>query len=616
MLSSRSIHGLASVTAHPGRQVMVVPGIDTADAAAILLTGKPLAIVTWPNGGPDTCDWQPLAGRRVILWPEGPAVGGESLDALAGILADLGCAVRVIDGDIGLAEAIQDGWTAAAVIEYAKARARDWTGPQEREVMPDISKYNNSTETRPHSPSPPVGGGAAQFGGNSAAAKKISNEINVIQASNRRESRGNVEAIHGATIPLSDDLDDYRSHFITDENGKIKPRLSNNYLWMLRGHPETRGLFAWNETASAVFVMARPPWESGSGPWTARALWESDTFHAMTWLERQGLTLRKNESRDTIRNVALYTRYNPVVDYLTGLRWDGCPRLQGGVWESDTVPPLSTEYLGAPDDPIFGIFLTKWHIAAVVRAFRPGIKADCMVIFESPQGRFKSTYLRTMATIDGHEYFTDGIGDIGNPSSIMLLQGCWIVEVAELAGLSRKETDIVKAWLSRTTDRYVPKYEGEPREVPRNYIVAGTHNPSGHGYLKDPTGARRFWPVPITRVDLPRVERDRDQIWAEAVHLYHAGVKWWLTADEERQADALTADRKIDDPWASKIDDAVKGMPTVTLAAVITALQVPIAQQSELTAKRISEHLKAAGFERGKDQAWRRVGEPEQQEML
>ncbi len=608
-----AIHGLDRATDNLGWQVLVAPDPDTANSVGRMLAPRPVAAVSW-RGDPEATDWAPLAGRRVILWAHGPIQPGNGLDALAGLLLGFGCRLRMVDGDQGLADAVADGWDASRIIDYAKARAHDWTGPQEREVMPseadEIRRSKHTTETRPHHVAPRGDGGAAlklDLGIGTGGT----NPTNPAQ-----HKVGNVQAIHGATIPLPDDLDDYRSHMIADENGKIKPKINHNFFWMLRGHPATRGLFAWNEMATDVFVMARPPWDKSDGPWRARALLEADIYSAMTWLEVQGLLPRKPDARDAIKNIATFTRYNPVRDYLNGLRWDGCPRLQGGAWESDTVPPLSTEYLGAPPDPIFGTFVTKWHVAAVARVFGPGVKADAMIIFESPQGKFKSTYLRTMATIDGHEYFADSLGDITNAGSIMLLQGTWIVEVAELSGFDRKEVNHIKAWLSRTTDRYVPKYEGQPRDVPRNYIVAGTHNPSGHGYLKDPTGARRFWPVPITEVDLDRVERDRDQIWAEAVTLFKAGVRWWLSADEERQADELTWERRVEDPWAAKIEETVKGLQTVTLGAVIAALGVPVAQQSEITTKRISEHLKSAGYAQGRDKTWRRSGEAVQGDML
>lgn len=615
MPEPRPLYGLADIAATSG-QVLVVEGEKCADAGNAALGGK-ILVVSWCGGGKAWAktDWAPLAGRRVVLWPDNDPQGRQTMQALGGHLARSAAVVKIIDPDStvkgwDIADAIAEGWDGARIIEYAKARARVWAEPQEREVMPDQqSRTTLSTETRPRSPSSPAGGAAFALDRQS---------VDQATPSTPRPAIGNIHSLHGDPIPLRDELDDYRSHFITDEHGKIKSNVSNNYFWMLRGHPETRGLFAWNDVAQSEFVMARPPWHAdSSAAWPDRALTEADIFQAMTWMERQSLKLRKNDARDVIRNIASLTRYNPVWDYLAGLRWDGCPRLQGGAWEGDTVPPLSTEYLGAPDDPLYGTFVTKWHIAAVARAFRPGCKADTMIIFESDQGKKKSTYLRTMATINGHEYFADSIGDITGAGSIMLLQGCWIIEVAELSGFDRKEVGHIKAWLSRTTDRYVPKYEGQPREVPRNYIVAGTHNPSGHGYLKDSTGARRFWPVPTRDIDLERVERDRDQIWAEAVTLYRSGVKWWLSDDEERQADALTSQRRVEHPWNSKIDEVIKGIQgQITLQAIVTAMQIPIGQQSELTAKIINEHLRSQGFVQTRDKSWYRAGEMQQGEML
>ncbi len=122
--------------------------------------------------------------------------------------------------------------------------------------------------------------------------------------------------------------------------------------------------------------------------------------------------------------------------------------------------------------------------------------------------------------------------------------------------------------------------------------------------------------MPIVEVDLSRIERDRDQIWAEAAHLFKSGMKWWLTPDEERQADELTGERRVVEAWAGKIDDALKGMAAVTMDSVISSLQIPIGQQSDLTVKRIAEHLASVGYTQGRDRTWRRNGEAVQGEMI
>jgi predicted P-loop ATPase len=184
-----------------------------------------------------------------------------------------------------------------------------------------------------------------------------------------------------------------------------------------------------------------------------------------------------------VQTAARDHHFHPVKAYLQGLRWDGVERLER--W-------LST-YVGADDTDYARADGSRWLISAVARIFRPGAKADCLIL-EGPQGIRKSTALRTIAG----EYFTDGLADLGSKDAAMQTRGVWIIELSELD--SHAEGAGIKAFMSRTTDRFRPPYGMRLVESPRQCIFAGTVN---HGtYLRDETGGRRFRPVVCGRIDV------------------------------------------------------------------------------------------------------------------
>jgi putative DNA primase/helicase len=239
---------------------------------------------------------------------------------------------------------------------------------------------------------------------------------------------------------------------------------------------------------------------------------------------------------------------------------------------------------------------SKWLIAAVARIYRPGCKADYVIIFEGPQGIGKSTCCRILA---GDGWFADEIADLGTKDSAQDLRGKWIVELAEVAALRRGEIERVKAFVSRNVDHYRPSYGRRSMDFPRQCVFAGTTN--ADAYLADETGNRRFWPVKVTGLQLDALVRDRDQLWAEAVSRFRAGESWWLDQEVEAFAAEEQEQRRQGDPWEEPILDWL-GRQTKAEHTVAEILQGALVREvgdwTQRDMNRVVRCLRANGYER------------------
>ena len=176
------------------------------------------------------------------------------------------------------------------------------------------------------------------------------------------------------------------------------------------------------------------------------------------------------------------------------------------------------------------------------------------------------------------------------------LRGKWIIELPELSAMRRSDTESVKAFLSRTEERYRPAYGRTEVIEPRRCVFAGTTNRSD--YLTDDTGGRRFWPVVVGAVKLNDLNQDRAQIWAEAVALYRAGARWWLDRADEGAAAAVVATRAADDPWAADVLRVVEGLGDVSTRDVFQLLDIGLDRRGKADAMRITGILTRAGWTR------------------
>ena len=206
---------------------------------------------------------------------------------------------------------------------------------------------------------------------------------------------------------------------------------------------------------------------------------------------------------------------------------------------------------------------------------------DHVLVLEGEQGVGKSSAFRVLA-FDG-DFFTDDLRGLGDTECAPQLRAKWICELSELAAVTRKDLETVKSFVSRRVDNYRPSYGRSSMDFPRRVVFAASVNPiEGLGYLKDPTGDRRWWPVKVGEIDLATLREHRDQIWAEAVVLHKSGVAWHPTKDEARRVlrPEQVKRRDVDAyeyPLADWLESTIKQDEHVTMEKVLSVgLNIPV----------------------------------------
>jgi predicted P-loop ATPase len=307
------------------------------------------------------------------------------------------------------------------------------------------------------------------------------------------------------------------------------------------------------------------------------------------WFQCEDINAAQGDAGRAVQAAARDNRFHPVREYFDTLVWDGTSRLDK--WLVTYFHADDTEYVRAIG--------SRWPISSVARIYQPGCQADHVLVLEGPQGRLKSQALRTLP--NNQSWFTDRLSHIGSKDAAIELTGCQIIELAEMDALTKAASSTSKAYLTRQHDRFRPPYGKHTINLLRQCVFAATINPPVGGYLKDPTGARRFWPVACHgTIDRDGIERDRDQLWAEAVHRFKADEKWWL---ETPELEALaTAEQKLRfkiDPWQAIVERWIGQRKEVSVSQVLKgALKIPAQEQTQRAENRVASILTNLGFTR------------------
>ena len=307
-----------------------------------------------------------------------------------------------------------------------------------------------------------------------------------------------------------------------------------------------------------------------------------------------------NNTRDAAIQLCLQNQFNPVTEYLAGLKWDGTPRIN--MWV--------VTYLGAEPTLFHCAVGRLMLIAACRRARHPGTKFDQIIVLEGREGTGKSTAVKILA---GEDNFSDqNILAVSDKEQQEAFQGVWLHEIAELAGMRRTDVDRIKQFASRTEDRARPAYGRFRVDMKRRGVFIATTN--DRLYLKSETGNRRFWPLDTRAVQLKALERDRDQLWAEAALLEAGGASVLLPPQLWQAAGEAQDSRLGEDSWQELVEAAVEKTDDVSLYEVMTGAQFRFGAGdiNQVAQTRIARILVRLGFSRyqkryGEKRHWRYI---------
>lgn len=283
--------------------------------------------------------------------------------------------------------------------------------------------------------------------------------------------------------------------------------------------------------------------------------------------------------KDAIRLHADHNRCNEVVEWLDTLAWDGISRIY---W-------FAERYLGAEPVHYNRCVGHNFWVSMAARSYQPGCQVDSVMVLQGAQGIGKSTAMRVI----GGKWHAEVAESVVSKDFYLAIQGKLLIEIAELEAFTRAEIAKVKQAITTTVDRFRPPYGEITNDYPRRCVFVG--NTNEHDFLRDATGARRFWPVSCGHIDLEGLRRDRDQLFAEAVAAFHEGRPWHLMPEEETKRQQ--EERRSSDPWETIIDSYVGARVRVAMHEILAeALKIDPARMTRGDQTRAGAALRSLGW--------------------
>ena len=317
------------------------------------------------------------------------------------------------------------------------------------------------------------------------------------------------ERMEIAEKEFSGENEDWLKQLEYEKRSTVVKNTLRNLLLILNNDEKLKGI-VFNQLSDGMEIKGEVPWEHPSRFWR-----DADDAQLISYVDLTYGTFSARNYDIAVTKVADDRSYHPIREFLASLpEWDRVPR----------VDTILVDFLGASDNAYVRAVTRKTLCGAIARVMNPGCKFDTMLVLNGPQGKGKSTLISKLCG----EWFNDSLllNDTKDKTAAEKLQGYWILEIGELAGLKKTEIETLRGFLSRQNDIYRASFGRRATPHPRQCVFIGTTN-AENGYLRDTAGNRRFWPVKTpgdaARASWEMTEEEIRQIWAEALVRYKEG---------------------------------------------------------------------------------------------
>jgi predicted P-loop ATPase len=308
---------------------------------------------------------------------------------------------------------------------------------------------------------------------------------------------------------------------ILDKDGWTKVN-STNLEIVLNEDPKLRGLLLRNAREEDEVIIQRD-----FGSWEASRPVKMMDFEGFKWIRNymaKSHDMPDLERADFDKGMQHFLEYlpmfDPLVTWLNDNKTEPCPVEQ--------LETFFVRYGLAQDTPLIRAYTRAMFVSAVRTVFEPGAQVDLIWVLTGAPLLGKSALIKSL--VPHKKYFGEitndeisgGSSSDGGRKPMETLSTKWLIEVPEIE-LKYDKAKIWKSLISSTTARFRPSYGQRKHDFPRRGIMIATSN--HEVFLKDPTGNRKFAPIPLSqdrdyRIDQSQVVSERESLWACALQLY------------------------------------------------------------------------------------------------